>query len=103
MGKVQRTKLCRSELAANYVLRRCYAPLPFLLLRRVPILRHRDAFMTNFTAAKFQCQRFLLQRQFHTLQHLRAYLFSALTTWERANLTAKIAGLVATIVTKGPT
>ncbi|GBP89201.1 RYamide neuropeptides [Eumeta japonica] len=28
-------------------------PRPFRLLRRVPILRHGDAFVTNFTAAKF--------------------------------------------------
>ncbi|GBP35450.1 hypothetical protein EVAR_94902_1 [Eumeta japonica] len=49
---VQRTKLCRSELAANGILRRYYAPRPFLL-RRIPILRRCDAFATNFTAAKF--------------------------------------------------
>ncbi|GBP38739.1 hypothetical protein EVAR_22388_1 [Eumeta japonica] len=50
---VQRTKLCRSELAANYILRRYHAPRFFLLLRHVPILRHCDAFVTTFTAAKF--------------------------------------------------
>ncbi|GBP35509.1 hypothetical protein EVAR_20019_1 [Eumeta japonica] len=31
-----------------------YAPRPFLLLRRVLILRHCDALVTNFTAAKFR-------------------------------------------------
>ncbi|GBO98402.1 hypothetical protein EVAR_53_1 [Eumeta japonica] len=50
---VQRTKLCCSELSANDILRRYYAPRPFLLLRRVPILRHCDAFVTNFTVAKY--------------------------------------------------
>ncbi|GBP06045.1 hypothetical protein EVAR_3282_1 [Eumeta japonica] len=40
-------------LAANDILRRYYAPRTFLLLRRVPILRHCDAFVTNFTAAEF--------------------------------------------------
>ncbi|GBP13861.1 hypothetical protein EVAR_10437_1 [Eumeta japonica] len=53
-GTVQRTKLCRSELAANDVPRRYYVARPFLLLRRVSILRHRDALATNFTAAKFR-------------------------------------------------
>ncbi|GBP31028.1 hypothetical protein EVAR_81928_1 [Eumeta japonica] len=50
----QRPKLCHSELAANDILRRCYAPRPFLLLRRVPISRHCDAFVTNFMATKFR-------------------------------------------------
>ncbi|GBP39432.1 hypothetical protein EVAR_95884_1 [Eumeta japonica] len=36
-------------MAANVVLHRSYAPRPFVLLRRVPILRHCDAFVTNFT------------------------------------------------------
>ncbi|GBP97389.1 Putative uncharacterized protein FLJ37770 [Eumeta japonica] len=44
-------KLCRSELAANDILRIYYAPRPFPL-RRVPILLHCDALVTNFTAAK---------------------------------------------------
>ncbi|GBP74957.1 hypothetical protein EVAR_60884_1 [Eumeta japonica] len=51
---LQRTKLCRSELAANDKLRRYYAPRPFLLLLRVSVLCHYDAFVTNFTAAKFR-------------------------------------------------
>ncbi|GBP76038.1 hypothetical protein EVAR_33346_1 [Eumeta japonica] len=51
---VRRTKLCRSELAANDILRRYYVPRPRLLLRRVPVLRHCDAFVTSFTAAKFR-------------------------------------------------
>ncbi|GBP83732.1 hypothetical protein EVAR_103609_1 [Eumeta japonica] len=42
---------CRSELAANDTLRRYYAPRPLLHLRRVPILCHCDAFVTNLTAA----------------------------------------------------
>ncbi|GBP04463.1 hypothetical protein EVAR_3851_1 [Eumeta japonica] len=50
IGLVPRTKLCRSELAANDILRKYYAPQRFLLFRRVPILRHCDAFVTNFTA-----------------------------------------------------
>ncbi|GBP79485.1 hypothetical protein EVAR_59159_1 [Eumeta japonica] len=33
---------------------RCFAPRPFLLLCRVPILRHCDAFVTNFTAVEFR-------------------------------------------------
>ncbi|GBP14017.1 hypothetical protein EVAR_102705_1 [Eumeta japonica] len=52
---VQRTKLCRSELPANQM-------RAFLFLRRIPILRHSDAFVTNFTAAKFcalYCRRSL--------------------------------------------
>ncbi|GBP54788.1 Leucine-rich repeat-containing G-protein coupled receptor 5 [Eumeta japonica] len=51
---VQRTKLCRSELATGDIMRRCYAPRPFLPLRRVPILSDCDAFVTKFTAAKFR-------------------------------------------------
>ncbi|GBP23926.1 hypothetical protein EVAR_17563_1 [Eumeta japonica] len=51
---VQLTKLCRSELAANDILRRYYAPQPFLLRHRVLILRHCAVFVTNFTAAEFQ-------------------------------------------------
>ncbi|GBP35181.1 hypothetical protein EVAR_18306_1 [Eumeta japonica] len=46
-------KLYRSELAANDILRRYCAPRPFLLLRRVPVLRRCDAFVTNFTAPEF--------------------------------------------------
>ncbi|GBP75663.1 hypothetical protein EVAR_55877_1 [Eumeta japonica] len=41
-------------LVANDILRRFYAPRPFLLLRCVPILYYCDAFVTNFTAAKFR-------------------------------------------------
>ncbi|GBP51828.1 hypothetical protein EVAR_88533_1 [Eumeta japonica] len=52
--QIQCTKLCRSKLPANYKLRSYYAPRPFLLFRRVLILRHCDAFVTNFTAAKFR-------------------------------------------------
>ncbi|GBP15964.1 hypothetical protein EVAR_12546_1 [Eumeta japonica] len=44
----QHTKLCRSELPANDEMRRYNAPRPFLLLPRVLILRHCDAFVTNF-------------------------------------------------------
>ncbi|GBP31554.1 Nitric oxide synthase [Eumeta japonica] len=50
---VRRTKLFRSNLVANDTLRRYYAARPFLLLRRVPILRHCNAFVTNFPAANF--------------------------------------------------
>ncbi|GBP97457.1 hypothetical protein EVAR_101209_1 [Eumeta japonica] len=50
---VQRTELCRSELPANCVMRGFDAPRAFLLLRRVPILCHCDALVTNFTAAEF--------------------------------------------------
>ncbi|GBP62025.1 hypothetical protein EVAR_54049_1 [Eumeta japonica] len=35
-------------------MRRYYTLRPFLLLRRVPILRHCNAFVTNFTVAKFR-------------------------------------------------
>ncbi|GBP49635.1 hypothetical protein EVAR_37417_1 [Eumeta japonica] len=35
-------------------------PRPFLLLPRVPILRHCDAFVTNFTAAEFQIMEIFL-------------------------------------------
>ncbi|GBP56922.1 Transmembrane protein 41 homolog [Eumeta japonica] len=52
-GTVQHTKLCRSELVANDILPKYYDPRPFLL-RRVPILRRCDDFVTNFTAAKFR-------------------------------------------------
>ncbi|GBP88034.1 hypothetical protein EVAR_61869_1 [Eumeta japonica] len=47
---VQCTKLCRSELPANDVMRSVSAPRPFLLLPRVLILRHCDAFVTNIVA-----------------------------------------------------
>ncbi|GBP27742.1 hypothetical protein EVAR_82791_1 [Eumeta japonica] len=47
------TILCRSELAANDILRRYYAPQPFLILRLVPILCQCDAFVTNFTVTNF--------------------------------------------------
>ncbi|GBP33134.1 hypothetical protein EVAR_18615_1 [Eumeta japonica] len=63
----QRTKLCRSELPMNDVLRRHNSPRPFLLLPRFSILRHCDAFVTNFTAAEFhpmcctcRCSRLVL-------------------------------------------
>ncbi|GBP35808.1 hypothetical protein EVAR_20664_1 [Eumeta japonica] len=49
---VRRTKLCRSELPANDVMRRFNAPQPSLLLPRVPIYHHCDDLMTNFTAAR---------------------------------------------------
>ncbi|GBP71619.1 hypothetical protein EVAR_10833_1 [Eumeta japonica] len=42
---------CRSVMPANYAMRRCNAPRPFLLLPRDAILRRRDAFVANFTAA----------------------------------------------------
>ncbi|GBP29758.1 hypothetical protein EVAR_94598_1 [Eumeta japonica] len=48
---VQRTKLCCSESPANDAMRRFNAPLPFLLLLRVPV---RNAFATIFTAAEFR-------------------------------------------------
>ncbi|GBP51377.1 hypothetical protein EVAR_38771_1 [Eumeta japonica] len=38
----------------NDVMRRFKSLRPFLLPSRVPILRHRDAFVTNFTAADFR-------------------------------------------------
>ncbi|GBP97877.1 hypothetical protein EVAR_70167_1 [Eumeta japonica] len=47
------TKFCRSELPANDVMRRFDTPRPFLCLRCVTILRHWNAFMTNFTASEF--------------------------------------------------
>ncbi|GBP30933.1 hypothetical protein EVAR_28574_1 [Eumeta japonica] len=49
---VQCTKLCRSEL--NDVMRTFNTPRPFFLLPRVSILRHWDAFVTNFAAAEFR-------------------------------------------------
>ncbi|GBP72126.1 hypothetical protein EVAR_49309_1 [Eumeta japonica] len=49
-----RTKLCRSELPANDVMRRFNAPRPYLLLRRFPILHHFDASVTNLSAAEFR-------------------------------------------------
>ncbi|GBP32721.1 hypothetical protein EVAR_16885_1 [Eumeta japonica] len=51
---VQRTKLCRSDLAANDILRRYYASPSFLFLPRVPTLHNCNAFATNFTAAEFR-------------------------------------------------
>ncbi|GBP10765.1 hypothetical protein EVAR_6317_1 [Eumeta japonica] len=51
---VERTKLCRSELPATDAMRRYNAPQPFLLLPRVSILRHCNAFVTKFTAADFR-------------------------------------------------
>ncbi|GBP49764.1 39S ribosomal protein L39, mitochondrial [Eumeta japonica] len=50
-GVAHRTKLCRSELAVNDILQVLRSPIH---LRRVPILRHRDAFVTNFIAAKLR-------------------------------------------------
>ncbi|GBP39092.1 hypothetical protein EVAR_27452_1 [Eumeta japonica] len=50
---VRSTKLYRSELATNDVIRTFNTPRPFLLLPRVPVLRHYDAFVTNFTEAEF--------------------------------------------------
>ncbi|GBP82699.1 hypothetical protein EVAR_62119_1 [Eumeta japonica] len=47
-------KIFHSELPANDILRRYYAVPLFLLLRRIPTIRHCDAFVTNFTAAKFR-------------------------------------------------
>ncbi|GBP49883.1 Glutamate dehydrogenase, mitochondrial, partial [Eumeta japonica] len=41
-------------MSANDILCRLYAPRPFLLFPRVPILRHCDAFVVNFTAAEFR-------------------------------------------------
>ncbi|GBP08836.1 hypothetical protein EVAR_78239_1 [Eumeta japonica] len=41
-------------MPANDAMRRFSAPRPFLLLPCVPILRHCDAFVTNFTAAEFR-------------------------------------------------
>ncbi|GBP15381.1 hypothetical protein EVAR_80555_1 [Eumeta japonica] len=54
LKREQRTKLSRSELAANDVLRGYHATRRSLLLRRVPISRRCDAFVTNFTAAEFR-------------------------------------------------
>ncbi|GBP88124.1 hypothetical protein EVAR_63932_1 [Eumeta japonica] len=51
---VQRTKLCRSELPANDIIRSFNTPRPFLLLSRVPILVHCGVFVTNFIEAKFR-------------------------------------------------
>ncbi|GBP96027.1 hypothetical protein EVAR_71391_1 [Eumeta japonica] len=51
---VRRTKLCRSESPANNIMRRFDVSQPFSLLPRVPILRHCDAFVTNFTAAELR-------------------------------------------------
>ncbi|GBP53784.1 hypothetical protein EVAR_84268_1 [Eumeta japonica] len=45
-------RLRRSELPANDEMRGYYNFRPFLLLPRFPVLRHCDAFITNFTAAE---------------------------------------------------
>ncbi|GBP49231.1 hypothetical protein EVAR_96539_1 [Eumeta japonica] len=50
---LQRTKFYRSGLPANEAMRGSSAPRPFLLLPRVPISHHCDAFVTNFAAAEF--------------------------------------------------
>ncbi|GBP55340.1 hypothetical protein EVAR_43096_1 [Eumeta japonica] len=50
---MKRKQFSRSELPTNNEMRRFSAPRPFHLLSRVPILRHCDAFVTNFTAAEF--------------------------------------------------
>ncbi|GBP72909.1 hypothetical protein EVAR_63470_1 [Eumeta japonica] len=55
-ARKQRTKLGRSELPTNDAMRRFNAPRPLPLLHRVPILRHCDAFVTNFTATEFRYQ-----------------------------------------------
>ncbi|GBP36171.1 hypothetical protein EVAR_4315_1 [Eumeta japonica] len=49
----ERTKLRRSELPTNVAMRVFNAPQTFLLLPRASILRHCNAFVTNFTAAEF--------------------------------------------------
>ncbi|GBP15425.1 hypothetical protein EVAR_80595_1 [Eumeta japonica] len=54
LSAVQRTKICRSDLPAIDVIRRLKTFRTFLLLPCVPILRHCDAFVTNFTAAEFR-------------------------------------------------
>ncbi|GBP77613.1 hypothetical protein EVAR_90249_1 [Eumeta japonica] len=46
---VQRTELCCSKLLMNDVMRRFNAPYPSFF-PRVPVLRHCDAFVINFTA-----------------------------------------------------
>ncbi|GBP42807.1 hypothetical protein EVAR_83325_1 [Eumeta japonica] len=51
---VKRTKLCRSELSVNDVMHRHNALRPFPLFCGVPILRHCDAFVTNFSTAEFR-------------------------------------------------
>ncbi|GBP19362.1 hypothetical protein EVAR_12403_1 [Eumeta japonica] len=51
---VQRTKLCRSELPANDVMRSFNASRPSFLLPRLAIFHHCDAFVTNFTEAEFR-------------------------------------------------
>ncbi|GBP31655.1 hypothetical protein EVAR_84101_1 [Eumeta japonica] len=51
---VQRTKLYRSELSANDVMRRFNAVRSFRPFPRVPVLRRCDAFVTHFTAAEFR-------------------------------------------------
>ncbi|GBP40092.1 hypothetical protein EVAR_33668_1 [Eumeta japonica] len=44
----------RSELTANYAVRRFRAPRPSLPLPRLPILHHCNSFVTDFTAAQFR-------------------------------------------------
>ncbi|GBP95699.1 hypothetical protein EVAR_71219_1 [Eumeta japonica] len=51
LSTVKRTKLCRSELPAKDEMRKYNAPRPFFLPRNVPILRHCNGFVTNFSVA----------------------------------------------------
>ncbi|GBP46493.1 hypothetical protein EVAR_45913_1 [Eumeta japonica] len=57
ISTVQRTKLCRSELSASDAMRGFHVSRPFVLLSRILILRHCDAFATNFTEAEFHGNR----------------------------------------------
>ncbi|GBP12201.1 hypothetical protein EVAR_6380_1 [Eumeta japonica] len=71
----QYTKLCRSELPANDAVRKFNSPQPFLILPRISILRHCDAFVTTFTAAKFVTNRFR-SSPFHYSIHICRYEWS---------------------------
>ncbi|GBP00370.1 hypothetical protein EVAR_937_1 [Eumeta japonica] len=55
--KSQCTKLCRSELPANDVMPRFNTPRLFHFRPHMPILRHSDAFVANFIAAKLPALR----------------------------------------------
>ncbi|GBP55772.1 hypothetical protein EVAR_50186_1 [Eumeta japonica] len=51
-GTVNAWKPCRFELTV--ILRKYYAPRPFRLLPRAPVLRHCNSFVTNFTAVRYR-------------------------------------------------
>ncbi|GBP56449.1 hypothetical protein EVAR_40440_1 [Eumeta japonica] len=59
---VQRPKLCLSELAVNDICIYCEGITlsDLFLLCGVPVLRHCDVFVTNFTAAKFRALNYFI-------------------------------------------